>query len=57
MEPQIVIKARNIEKNYADGSALAGFDLDVYQGQIMGLVGPNGAGIDFFTGRFRPGRY
>ena len=48
MEPQIVIKARNIEKNYADGSALAGFDLDVYQGQIMGLVGPNGAGKSTF---------
>ena len=48
MEPQIVIKARNIEKKYADGSALAGFDLDVYQGQIMGLVGPNGAGKSTF---------
>lgn len=48
MESQIVIKARNIEKNYADGSALAGFDLDVYQGQIMGLVGPNGAGKSTF---------
>ena len=48
MEPQIVIKARNIEKNYADGSALAGFDLDVYQGQIMGLIGPNGAGKSTF---------
>ena len=29
MESQIVIKARNIEKKYADGSALAGFDLVV----------------------------
>jgi len=48
MESQIVIKARNIEKKYADGSALAGFDLDVYQGQIMGLVGPNGAGKSTF---------
>ncbi len=48
MESQIVIKARNIEKNYADGSALAGFDLDVYQGQIMGLIGPNGAGKSTF---------
>ena len=48
MESKIVIKARNIEKNYADGSALAGFDLDVYQGQIMGLIGPNGAGKSTF---------
>lgn len=48
MESQIVIKARNIEKKYADGSALAGFDLDVYQGQIMGLIGPNGAGKSTF---------
>ena len=48
LESQIVIKARNIEKNYADGSALAGFDLDVYQGQIMGLIGPNGAGKSTF---------
>jgi len=48
MESQIVIKARNIHKEYADRSALEGFNLDVYSGQIMGLIGPNGAGKSTF---------
>ena len=44
METNTVIKARNISKAYAGSSALSGFNLDVYSGQIMGLIGPNGAG-------------
>ena len=48
MEPQIVIKAKNIQKKYAGSSALAGFDLEVSSGQIMGLIGPNGAGKSTF---------
>lgn len=48
MESQIVIKARNIHKEYAGRSALVGFNLDVYSGQIMGLIGPNGAGKSTF---------
>ena len=43
-----VIRARNIQKKYSGQSALSGFDLEVYQGQIMGLIGPNGAGKSTF---------
>ena len=43
-----IIKARNIKKEYGNRAALMGFDLDVYQGQIMGLIGPNGAGKSTF---------
>ena len=39
-----VIEARNLSKNYRDVHALAGFDLTLVPGQIMGLIGPNGSG-------------
>ena len=43
-----VINARNISKKYDDSHALDGIDLQVMQGQIMGLIGPNGAGKSTF---------
>ena len=43
-----VIKAQNISKKYDDSYALDGIDLQVMQGQIMGLIGPNGAGKSTF---------
>jgi|TARA_B000000532_G_scaffold4055_1_gene3252 ABC-2 type transport system ATP-binding protein len=43
-----VINARNISKKYDDSYALDGIDLQVMQGQIMGLIGPNGAGKSTF---------
>ena len=43
-----VINARNISKKYDDSYALHGIDLQVMQGQIMGLIGPNGAGKSTF---------
>ena len=43
-----VIKAHNIFKKYDDSYALDGIDLQVMQGQIMGLIGPNGAGKSTF---------
>ena len=44
----VVIKAHNISKQYDDSHALDGIDLQVMQGQIMGLIGPNGAGKSTF---------
>ena len=43
-----VINAHNISKKYDDSYALDGIDLQVMQGQIMGLIGPNGAGKSTF---------
>ncbi|MEX1177791.1 MAG: ATP-binding cassette domain-containing protein [Nitriliruptor sp.] len=39
-----VIRARGLVKRYGDVTALAGLDLDVPQGTVLGLLGPNGAG-------------
>jgi ABC-2 type transport system ATP-binding protein len=38
------IEARGLRKSYGGKSALAGVDLKVEEGRIVGLVGPNGAG-------------
>ena len=39
-----VIEARGLEKTYGDVRALAGFDLTLRPGQILGLIGANGSG-------------
>ncbi len=38
------ITVRAIEKSFGDVRALAGVDLDVERGTVLGLLGPNGAG-------------
>jgi ABC-2 type transport system ATP-binding protein len=43
MQPTAV-RARGLTKAFGDVIALDGVDLDVFAGQIHGLVGPNGAG-------------
>lgn len=39
-----MIRARGLVKRYGDVTALAGLDLDVPKGTVLGLLGPNGAG-------------
>jgi len=39
-----VIEARQLVKRYGANAALDGFDLQVPQGRIVGLIGPNGSG-------------
>ena len=39
-----VIEARGLRKRYHAKAALAGLDLTVEQGRVLGLIGPNGAG-------------
>ncbi len=38
------VSASGLEKSYGDVRALAGVDLDVDPGTVLGLLGPNGAG-------------
>src|SRR4051812_34108935 len=38
------IEARGLKKTYGKTTALAGIDLTVETGRIVGLIGPNGAG-------------
>ncbi|MHB8605329.1 MAG: ATP-binding cassette domain-containing protein [Thermoplasmatota archaeon] len=42
--PEAVIVARGVKKNFGKVEALAGVDLVVERGTILGLLGPNGAG-------------
>ncbi len=44
MERKLLFSAKEISKNYGATHALKGVDLDVYEGEIIGLVGENGAG-------------
>src|ERR1700729_57655 len=39
-----MIQAENLTKRYGDTVALAGLDLEVAAGSILGVLGPNGAG-------------
>lgn len=39
-----VIEARGLVKRYGEVTALAGLDLNVSEGSVLGLLGPNGAG-------------
>ena len=48
MQNNIVVKARGRMIKYSDINALNGLDLDLHQGQILGLIGPNGAGKSTF---------
>lgn len=49
------IDAENVKKNFGDVEALRGVDLDIEDGQIIGVLGPNGAGkstlIQVLTGQ------
>jgi ABC-2 type transport system ATP-binding protein len=44
MDQTPAVRARGISKTFGDVVALDNVDLDVFAGQIHGLVGPNGAG-------------
>ena len=44
MPADSMIQAVGLKKHYGDTVALAGVDLDVARGAILGMLGPNGAG-------------
>jgi ribose transport system ATP-binding protein len=43
-----IIRARGIEKSYGGVRALRGINIDIYRGEVHGLVGANGAGKSTF---------
>ncbi len=44
VNPELAIEATELRKTYGDVVALAGIDLAVPAGTVLGLLGPNGAG-------------
>ncbi len=42
--PGLVLRGKHVAKNFEGISALAGVDIDVEPGEILGLIGPNGSG-------------
>jgi ABC-type branched-subunit amino acid transport system ATPase component len=52
-----VLQARGVSVSFGGVQALAGLDLEVEEGQLVGLIGPNGAGkttfVDAITGFVR----
>lgn len=46
MSDNSAVRVQRLVKRYGDMLALDYFDLDVHQGEIFGLLGPNGSGQD-----------
>jgi ABC-type branched-subunit amino acid transport system ATPase component/sugar phosphate permease len=55
--PQVVLQASGLTKSYGGVAVLAGVDLELGDGEVVGLIGPNGAGkttlLDILTGAQR----
>jgi ABC-2 type transport system ATP-binding protein len=58
MTDSAVVRVRDLRKNYGDRPVVAGLDLDVYEGEVVGLLGANGAGkttsVECIQGLRRP---
>ena len=57
-EREKVLEVRGLSKNFSGIRALHQVDLDLYKGEILGLLGPNGSGkstfINVVTGHYLP---
>lgn len=55
---QVVLEVRNIEKSFGAVKANRGISFDVYAGEILGVIGPNGCGkttlFNCILGQLRP---
>ena len=54
----VLLQARGLAKSFRGVKALAGVDVEVRRGEILGLLGPNGSGkstfINVVSGHFQP---
>jgi len=41
---RMIVKVKNVVKRYSEKIALDHFNIEVYEGEILGLLGPNGCG-------------
>jgi branched-chain amino acid transport system permease protein len=55
---ELLLRVRGLRKSFKGVHALAGVDVDVRRGEILGLLGPNGSGkstfINVVSGHFMP---
>lgn len=53
-----ILKATNLGITFGGLRALHGFEVDIHEGELVGLIGPNGAGkttvFNLFTGVYKP---
>ena len=53
-----MLELRNLSRHFGGVKAVDGIDLDVRQGEILGLIGPNGSGksttVNLIAGRYTP---
>lgn len=45
---EVLLRARGVAKSFAGVQALAGVDIEIRRGEILGLIGPNGSGKSTF---------
>ncbi|MEO8057304.1 MAG: branched-chain amino acid ABC transporter ATP-binding protein/permease [Burkholderiales bacterium] len=55
---EVLLRVRGLQKSFKGVRALAGVDVDVRRGEILGLLGPNGSGkstfINVVSGHYTP---
>jgi branched-chain amino acid transport system ATP-binding protein len=55
-----LLETRELTKHFGGVAALSGVNLEIHQGEVVGLIGPNGAGkttlFNVVTGYYRPTR-
>ncbi len=53
-----ILSIRNLGMSFGGLKAVSGFDLDIFEGELIGLIGPNGAGkttvFNMLTGVYKP---
>lgn len=58
MENKLLLRANNISIQFGGLRAVSDFNLDLYQGELIGLIGPNGAGkttvFNMLSGIYKP---
>jgi branched-chain amino acid transport system permease protein len=56
VQGELLLQAKNLSKSFKGLKALDGVDVDIFKGEILGLLGPNGSGkstfINVVTGHF-----
>jgi branched-chain amino acid transport system permease protein len=57
-DAEVILRARGLTKTFKGLTALAGVNVDVRRGEILGLIGPNGSGkstfINVVSGHYTP---